>query len=530
MQALDLAARPPLCEAESVSVRYDQKLANDCVSLSVRPGEVVALLGENGAGKSTLLHALYGLIPACEGVIRFRGQTVSPTPERAILAGLGLIHQHFLLVPTLTVAENIVLGREPRRLGVFFDERRAVDEVAALGARHGLSVEPRRLVSDLSVGEAQRVEILKALYRGAKLLLLDEPTAVLTPAEATQLLSTLRGLLDKPQSADSALLIVTHKLDEVLQVADRAVVMRGGRVVEEFSRSQFSASAIARAMVGREVSAVARRPHESDVVVASEATPALSVHKLVVERDGSEWVRGVSFTVPKGNIIGIAGVAGNGQSELVAALAGLAKAKSGQVLLGSTNVTDSSVKERSALGLSLVPEDRHRHGLVLDMSLAENLILGHETRFSRGPGKQLLDAMQIRNVAEHVLVDADVRPAAPFASARSLSGGNQQKVVMSRALKLGGKPPRVLIAAQPTRGVDIGAIESIHRTLIQARDEGCAILLLSAELSELQALADRILVMYRGQIVADLDNDPRKPVSREQLGELMAGVGTVVGA
>jgi len=522
MQALHVAPQLPLCEADGVSVRYDQKLANERVSLTVQPGEVVALLGENGAGKSTLLHALYGLWPICDGVIRYRGQAVVPSPERAIAAGLGLIHQHFLLVPTLTVAENVVLGCEPRRFGLLVDEKKAIEDVAALGRAHGLAVEPRRLVSELSVGEAQRVEILKALYRGARLLLLDEPTAVLTPAEATALLSTLRGLMDKPQDRDRALLIVTHKLDEVLQVADRAVVMRGGRVVEQFVRSEFSASGIARAMVGRQVSAVVRSPRQADSADGVSSANALEVDHLVVERDGSEWVRGVSLSLKPGRILGIAGVAGNGQSELVSAIAGLLPIKSGRVRLCGTDVTDGDVKLRSQLGLALVPEDRHRHGLVLDMTLGENLILGHDADFARGPGKLLLDGKKIRTVAEQVLSDADVRPAAQGALARSLSGGNQQKLVMSRALTMGGLP-KVLIAAQPTRGVDIGAIESLHRTLLRSRDAGCAVLLLSAELSELQALADHILVMYRGQIVADLDNDPAHPVRREQLGELLAG-------
>ena len=533
MQALNRAPRSetllPLCEAEAVSVRYDQKLANDRVSLTVKSGEVVALLGDNGAGKSTLLHALYGLVKPIAGVIRYRGQTVLPTPERAIAAGLGLIHQHFLLVPTLTVAENIVLGQEPRRFGVLVDQKRAAQQVEELGLRHGMAVSPNRLVSELSVGEAQRVEILKALYRGAQLLLLDEPTAVLTPGEASRLLATLRGLLNEGVHSDRALLIVTHKLDEVLQIADRAVVMRTGRVVEEFQRCDFSATAIARAMVGREVHAVSRVARsEVDATIHGASAPALRVQDLVVEREGSQWVRRVSLEVPSGRIVGIAGVAGNGQSELVAAIAGLLPAQAGRICLGSADITREDVRSRSSRGLAVVPEDRQRHGLVLDMTLAENLLLGHEARLSYGPGQWLLDLSRIRAMASSVLEKAEVRPAEPDAQARALSGGNQQKVVLARALAVAQELPKVLVAAQPTRGVDIGAIESIHRTLLDARDAGCAILLVSAELSELQSLCDRILVMYRGQIVASLDNDPQSPVSREQLGELMAGVGTTV--
>lgn len=535
MQALNRAPHRetliPLCEADAVSVCYDHKLANEGVSLTVKPGEVVALLGENGAGKSTLLHALYGLVKPSAGAIRYRGQTVLPTPERAIAAGLGLIHQHFLLVPTLTVAENIVLGQEPRRFGVLLDQKRAAKQVEELGQRHGMAVSPNRLVSELSVGEAQRVEILKALYRGAQLLLLDEPTAVLTPGEASRLLSTLRGLLDEGVHSDRALLIVTHKLDEVLQIADRAVVMRAGRVVEEFQRSDFSAAAIARAMVGREVHSVSRAARSeigAAIDAGSGSVSALRVQDLVVEREGSQWVRRVSLDVPSGRIIGIAGVAGNGQSELVAAIAGLLPAQAGRIWLGTEDITRDDVRCRSSRGLAVVPEDRQRHGLVLDMTLAENLLLGHESRLSQGPGQWLLDWPRIRSMASSVLEKAEVRPAEPDAQARALSGGNQQKVVLARALAVEQELPKVLVAAQPTRGVDIGAIESIHRTLLDARDAGCAILLISAELSELQSLCDRILVMYRGQIVASLDNDPQSPVSREQLGELMAGVGTTV--
>jgi ABC-type uncharacterized transport system ATPase subunit len=389
MQALNQvvqgASQVPLCEAEGLSVRCQQKLANDRVSIALRPGEVVALLGENGAGKSTLLHALYGLVQPCAGTVCYHGRPVVPTPERAIAAGLGLIHQHFLLVPTLTVAENIVLGQEPRRFGLLVDGKRAVAEVEALGERHGLAVAPQRLVSELSVGEAQRVEILKALYRGAKLLLLDEPTAVLTPGEAVRLLTTLRRLLDEDPSGQRALLLVTHKLDEVLQVADRAVVMRDGRVVEEFQRADFSSAAMAKAMVGRDIQVISRAT--APVRTASEDSPGfLHVQDLVVEREGTEWVRGVSFSVSPGQIVGIAGVAGNGQSELVAALSGLLPVKAGRIQLGAEDITRTDVHSRLRRGLAVVPEDRQRHGLVLDMTLAENLLLGHQQQLSRGPG------------------------------------------------------------------------------------------------------------------------------------------------
>ncbi len=621
-----LSARPsvapstletPLCELHEVSVSYGARLANDGVSLRLQPGEVVALLGENGAGKSTLLHALYGLVGVSGGQVRYGGAAVVPSPERAIAAGIGLIHQHFLLVPRLTVAENVVLGSEPRRLGVLLDRRRAVAQTAALAARYGLPVDPERPVADLSVGEAQRVEILKTLYRGARCLLLDEPTAVLTPGEAQKLLAVLRELLvDKqgstqaapgsadraaapgsagraaapgsagqaavpgsadraaaPRSADqaavpgsadraaapghdgargggSALLIVTHKLDEVLQVADRAVVMRKGRVVAQLQRSEFSAGELARAMVGRELHPITRQPAPTLPAAAGaagtarpaaagaagaarpDAPPALELTDVRVVCDGVERVRGVSLEVAAGTILGIAGVEGNGQSELGAALAGLLPLSHGRVRLAGQDLTTASVRARKRAGLGFILEDRQRHGLVLDFSLAENLLLGTDERaagrsgglFGRLFAQLFIDQARLQRDAQALLREHDIRPPEPTLPARALSGGNQQKLLLARALSGGGVPPRVLLAAQPTRGVDIGAVESIHRALLAARDRGCAILLISAELDELRTLCDRIAVLYRGQILAELVNSPAAPASRERLGELLAGV------
>ena len=526
-QAQLRTAGAPLCELRELSVRYGERLANEAVSLQIGAGEVVALLGENGAGKSTLLHALYGMVKASAGEVFYGGQAVQPSPERAIAAGIGLVHQHFMLVPRLTVAENIVLGREPRRLGVLFDRERAEEETRALSVKYGLQIDPRRAIEDLSVGEAQRVEILKVLYRGARCLLLDEPTAVLTPGEATRMLAVLRDFLDRDVEQQRGLLIVTHKLDEVMQIADRAVVMRAGRVVASYLRADFNAQEIARAMVGREVTPIVRQVSarllaQTGTTARLVTTPALELRDLRLLHDGVQRLRGVSLTVQPGEIVGIAGVDGNGQTELCAAVAGLLPVQSGQVLLAGHEVTRASVQARKQAGLQLVPEDRHRHGLVLDFTLAENLLLGYDEHYRRGLG--LLDQVRLQQVAEQLLHEHDVRPADPGALARSLSGGNQQKLVLARALFGGGVPPKVLVAAQPTRGVDLGAVEAIHRALLAARDRGCAILLVSAELDELRTLCDRIAVLYRGELLAELKNPPTLPASRERLGELMAGV------
>lgn len=513
----------PLCEAREVSVSYGDLVANRGVSLAVRPGEIVALLGENGAGKSTLLHALYGMVPLGSGQVRYRGQPVVPSPERAIAAGIGLVHQHFMLVSPLTVAENVVLGREPRRaLGLLFDRARAEEETAALGARYGLMVDPRRRVAELSVGEAQRVEILKVLYRGARLLSLDEPTAVLTPAEVDRLLQVLRRLVEADTDAAGrrGMLLVTHKLDEALAIADRVVVMRRGQVVEDLPRGPgLSAAAIARAMVGRDIEPVVRAPRPA----GARAAPALVLAHLSVDRDGVRRVDDVSLQIARGEIVGIAGVEGNGQAELCAAIFGLLPGR-GRVMLLGQDLAGRSVRERRRAGLSLVPEDRHRHGLVLDFPLTENVLLGHTEPYRRPLG--LLDRRRLRERTQALLADYDIRPARPEAAARTLSGGNQQKLVIARELSPdpAGPSPRALLAAQPTRGVDIGAIEAIHRRLLRAREQGCAILLFSAELDELRVLCDRIAVMYRGRIVADLENPGDAPLSRERLGELMLGV------
>lgn len=540
--------RPPLfasssaalCELRRASVRYGAHLANQDVSIAVRPGEVVALLGENGAGKSTTLHALYGLVPLSDGDVCYGGSAVPASPERAISGGVGLVSQHFLLVPTLTVAENIVLGREPRRRGVFFDRRRAEAEVHALAESYGLHVQPERIVGSLSVGEAQRVEILKALYRGARCLLLDEPTAVLTPKEAITMLRALRARF-VGERRERGLLIVTHKLDEVLEVADRAVVLRAGRVVAEVERANFSARELAHALVGRELVPITRQGTASlhGSSVAASTASSLSLRNVQVVRDGVERVRGISLDLQPGTIVGIAGVEGNGQTELCLALAGLLPFSAGQVALHGRDITQARVAERRQAGMSWVLEDRQRHGLVLDFTLAENLLLGRQTlyRKERVAGHSagglvrrlagwLIDRQRLAQDAAALLTQHDVRPMEHTALARSLSGGNQQKLLLARALADAEQAQRqVLVVAQPTRGVDIGAVQSLHQMLLAARDRGAAILLVSSELDELRALCDRIAVLYRGRVIAELNNPASAPVERERLGELLAGLG-----
>ncbi len=528
-------AQTPLCELRQIDVRYGPLWANRGVSLAVAPGEIVALVGENGAGKSTLLHALYGTVAMAGGEVRYHGEEVAPSPERAIAAGIGLLHQHFMLVPTLTVAENVVLGREPRRgLLRAYDGRRAEEETAVLGDRYGLLVDPGRRVSELTVGEAQRVEILKVLYRGARLLLLDEPTAVLTPGEVERLLLVLRRLMLKEDGVGRrGMLLVTHKLDEVMAIADRVVVMRRGEVVTEAAREACTAQDIARAMVGRELRPVSRGralPGASGGAGSSglsrEPGPmaVLEVEALAVDRDDARRVSDVSLQVRGGEILGVAGVEGNGQTELFAAIAGLLPVAAGSVRLCGADLSTASVAARRRAGMALVSEDRHRHGLVLDFSLAENFLLGHDADHAAGPGGVLVDRARLDATARTLLREHEVYPGDPDVLARSLSGGNQQKVVLARELHAA---PRLLLLSQPTRGVDIGAIEAIHGRLLKARDRGCAILLFSAELDELRALCDRIAVMYRGRIVAQLENPAEAPVSRDRLGELMTGAGAV---
>ena len=495
---------------DGVAKLFGSVVANRNASLDVATGEIHALVGENGAGKSTLMRVLAGMYTPDAGTVQVNGRDVTGwSTHAAIAAGVGMVHQHFMLVPTLTVAENVVLGMEPTH-GFRVDLAKATADVKALCAKCGLHVDPSAIVADLSVGEAQRVEILKALYRGARILILDEPTAVLSPPQVRDLWDVLRAL----KADGGTVVLITHKLDEVIAVSDTITVMRAGTTVSRFATAGTTARDIARAMVGRDVTlALDERPRVASV--RSSAPALLRVSGLAVKSDrGLRAVNNLSFDIAPGEILGIAGVEGNGQTELLEAIAGLRKPISGSVLLGARDVTTMSVRERADGGLSHIPEDRHRRGLILDYSIADNLILGRQHHFATASG---LETARIAANAAHQVQAFDIRPPITTLAARALSGGNQQKIVIAREM---GREFTVLLAAQPTRGVDVGAIEFIHDQLRKARDAGRGILLVSADLPEVIALSDRIAVMYGGRFVTVMS---AVDATTEKLGPYMTG-------
>ncbi len=502
------SGRTAALEMRHITKRFPGVLANNDVSLAVAGGEVVALLGENGAGKSTLMNVAYGLLDADEGEIAVNGEVVKiKRPRDAIALHIGMVHQHFMLVEPLTVTENIVLGLEPTIRGGVLDMRTARARVAELSSRYGLRVDPDERVSNLSVGMQQRVEILKALYRDANILILDEPTAVLTPQEVRELFDIVKGLV----SEGLAVVIITHKLDEVMMFSDRIVVMRAGAVVGETTPSSCSEADLARMMVGR------------DVVLDIHKEPAkpgktvLEVRDLkVIDERKLEALRGVSLQVHEGEIVGIAGVDGNGQRELVEAVMGLRHPSSGSIHLNDRDITHDKPDATIDAGVSHVPEDRHRRGLVLEFDLVENLTLG-DHRHPPLSKLGVLDRKMMESVAQERIRDYDVRTPSAHVAAANLSGGNQQKLVLAREL---GRDPDLLVAAQPTRGLDVGAIEFVHRRILAARDSGKAVLLVSMELEEVMSLSDRILVMYEGSVVAEFSAGD---FDEERIGYFMTG-------
>ncbi len=484
----------PIVSLRDITRRFGPVLANDRVSLELHPGEVHALVGENGAGKSTLMKVLYGMYPPQSGEIAVEGRPVRiASPADAMRLGLGMVHQHFLLVDTLTVAENVVLGREPGASSGWlpralrsFAPATAERQVAELAARYHLPIDPHARVADLSVGEQQRVEILKVLYRRARVLILDEPTAVLTPQEVDELFGVLRELRD----AGTAIVLITHKLAEVRSLADRVTVMRAGRVVGGGAAGTFTIERMAELMVGHVPPPLDQR------LVRAPGAAVLEARDLVVhDARGLPAVRGVSLDVGAGEIVGVAGVEGNGQHELVECLAGLRAARTGSVRIAGLDVTGRGAKAHAEAGLAHIPADRLRRGLVGEMTSAENLVLGRQREAAHGAW---LGGPTLAERARAPLAEFDVRPAEPGMRAGRLSGGNQQKLVAARELT---RTARALIAAHPTRGVDLGAVDALHRRLLAARDAGLGVLLVSSELSEILALADRIVVLTGGRIV-----------------------------
>jgi general nucleoside transport system ATP-binding protein len=499
-------AEDVVLEMRGIRKEFPGVVANDDVSLDIRRGEVHALLGENGAGKSTLMNILYGLYRPDAGEILLHGTRVTFGSARdAIQAGIGMVHQHFMLIPVMTVAENIVLGVEPRE-GILLDERGAERRVRELSERFGLAVSPTALVSDITVGQEQRVEILKALYRGADVLILDEPTAVLTPQEAHELFAIIRSL----QADGKSIVFISHKLNEVLEIADRITVLRRGRTIETVPREGATEASLARAMVGREV------------LLRVEKTPAqpgdvlLSVEDLhVIDDRGIPKVRGVSFEVRAGEIVGIAGVDGNGQTELIDAITGLQRVDGGSVSVAGVELAHATAREMLDAGVGHIPEDRQRRGLVLEFSIAENIALHDYAKAPDAKWGWIFPSRMVQ-LATRLIRDFDVRGGGPLTRAGGLSGGNQQKVVAAREI---ARDPKVLIAAQPTRGLDVGAIEYLHRRLVEERDKGRAVLLVSLELEEIFSLSDRILVLYEGEIVGEHTGE----VSEEEIGLEMLG-------
>ena len=497
----------PVLTMRGITKRYPGVLANDAIDLDLRPGEIHALLGENGAGKSTLMNILYGLAVPDEGSILIDGKPVDILgPHDAIDRGISMVHQHFMLVPVLTVAENILLGEETMANWIFIDRQEAHRRIVALGQQFGFEIDPDARIETLSVGWQQRVEILKALYRKARILVLDEPTAVLTPQETEEIFAVLRRLAAEGHS----IIFISHKLYEVLEIADRITVIRRGRVVGERIPSQTNEEDLAELMVGRNVQLTVDRgeTHPADVV--------LSVSGIRAKDDrGREVVRGVDLEVRAGETLGIAGVAGNGQDELVEVLTGLRKPTAGSVAMVGTDVTGWSPRQLYEAGLAHVPGDRHRWGMIMSFPLEDNLVLTSYYRppFARGLVRQdgAIDAW-----AKELIERFDIRTPSATVAAETLSGGNQQKAVVAREFS---REPKVLVLDQPTRGLDVGSIEFIHNRAIEMRDAGAAILLVSAELDEVLELSDRIAVMYRGELVATLDG---RGANKEEVGLLMA--------
>ncbi|MEP7355931.1 MAG: ABC transporter ATP-binding protein [Anaerolineales bacterium] len=499
----------PILELRGITKRFPGVLANDHVSFTQEPGEIHVLLGENGAGKSTLMNILYGLYQPDEGEIILRGQPAQFTsPNAAIAAGIGMVHQHFMLIPVLTVTENVMLGDEIVRAGIVLDRQKAGERIEAISQQYGLAVQPRAKIQDLPVGVQQRVEIIKLLFRNADILIFDEPTAVLTPQEVDELFKIMRGLVAQGKS----IIFITHKLDEVLAIADRITVLRLGRVVGAARPAETDEHKLAAMMVGRQVALEVNRAPLKRGGLRLEVK-----HLEVLDEQMNVAVNNVSFEVYAGEVLGVAGVQGNGQTELVEALTGLRAVLAGEIAIAGVPTTHASPREIIELGVAHVPEDRQRDGLVLPFPIVDNLVLSTYYLAPFAQGVSLQDGA-IEAAARQRVQQFDIRTPSIETPAGSLSGGNQQKVIIAREFS---RPAKLLIASQPTRGLDVGSIEYIHKRIMEKRNDGLAVLLVSPELDEVLALSDRIMVMYRGRIVAIVESEV---ATREYLGLLMAGV------
>ena len=496
-------------EMLNITKRFPGIIANDNITLRLKKGEIHALLGENGAGKSTLMSVLFGLYRPEEGSIRMGGREVSiKDPNDANTLGIGMVHQHFKLVECFTVLDNIIMGVEPSKYG-FLQKAEAREKVLALSDKYGLRVDPDAKVEDISVGMQQRTEILKMLYRENEILIFDEPTAVLTPQEIEELMDIMRGL----KAEGKSILFITHKLNEIVAVADRCTVLRKGAYIGTVEVAASSKEELSRMMVGRDVDFAVRKKVRAPGQVVLEVegvTVASKMHK-------NNAVKNVSFQVREGEIVCLAGIDGNGQTEFVHALTGLVKPAAGSFSLRGVDMTRDSIRERSKLGMSHIPEDRHKHGLVLDYTLEQNLVLENYWK-QEFQNRGFIRFKAVREYAQRLIEQYDIRSGqGPVTKARSMSGGNQQKAIVAREID---KDPELLVAVQPTRGLDVGAIEYIHRQIVAQRDQGKAVLLVSLELDEVMSLSDRILVMYEGEIVGELDP---KTATVEELGLYMAG-------
>ncbi|MDL4839006.1 ABC transporter ATP-binding protein [Aquibacillus rhizosphaerae] len=482
-------------------------VANNNINLQVKKGEIHALLGENGAGKSTLMNVLFGLYQPEKGEIRIKGEKANITdPNIANDLGIGMVHQHFMLVETFTVTQNIILGSEPKRFGMI-DIKKAEKDVQELSDRYGLSVDPKAKIQNISVGMQQRVEILKTLYRGAEVLILDEPTAVLTPQEIKELIGIMKSLIKEGIS----IILITHKLKEIMEVCDRCTVIRKGEGIGTVEVSETNPNELASLMVGREISFTTEKKP------AQPKDNILSIEDLrIKDSRGVEMVKGLNLEVKAGEIVGIAGVDGNGQSELIEAITGLSKTESGKISLNEKEITNMSPRKVTEAGISHIPQDRHKFGLVLDFPIGENMVL--QTYYQKPYSKNgILSFKRIYDHANKLIEEYDVRTPSEYTKARALSGGNQQKAIIAREVD---RSPDLIIAAQPTRGLDVGAIEFIHKKLIEERDKGRGVLLISFELDEIMNISDRIAVMFDGNIVANVKPEE---TNEQELGLLMAG-------